>query len=327
MTDETRIDPRIVEAFDAAHDFGLADSLVMLCYVGSTSHNTYVPKDDPDSIDDVDIMGVAIPPLDYTLGLKTWEHWNFQRDELDVVIYSLDKFLRLLVKSNPNVLGTLWLRDEHYLLRRGAWASLVAGRYLFATRAAHGAFAGYANGQFKKMTAFDLQAQTDWERVNNILDRAGWTVEQIVTDSPTGMPSDPTLTKEELEWARVIGRKIHARHFQGYMGEKRKNLVKRYGYDCKNAAHLIRLLRMCVEFLGDGEMRVWRTTDAADIRAIKSGEWPLERVQEEAEQLFQRATLARDASPLPYEPDRNAVSALAVSLHAEFYDFARPAHV
>jgi len=32
--------------------------------------------------------------------------------------------------------------------------------------------------------------------------------------------------------------------YQGYMGDKRKKLVSKYGYDCKNAAHLIRLLNM-----------------------------------------------------------------------------------
>jgi len=32
--------------------------------------------------------------------------------------------------------------------------------------------------------------------------------------------------------------------FSGYMGEKRKALVKKFGYDVKHASHLIRLLRM-----------------------------------------------------------------------------------
>ena len=35
----------------------------------------------------------------------------------------------------------------------------------------------------------------------------------------------------------------HGAH-QGYMGEKRKEIVARYGYDTKNAAHLVRLLRV-----------------------------------------------------------------------------------
>ena len=36
---------------------------------------------------------------------------------------------------------------------------------------------------------------------------------------------------------------------KGYMGAKRKELVAKHGYDTKNAAHLIRLLRMGIEFM------------------------------------------------------------------------------
>jgi len=42
------------------------------------------------------------------------------------------------------------------------------------------------------------------------------------------------------------------------MGKKRRELVMRVGYDSKNAAHLIRLLRMGIEFLTEGTMYVER---------------------------------------------------------------------
>lgn len=53
-------------------------------------------------------------------------------------------------------------------------------------------------------------------------------------------------------------RKLHREHFSGYMGEKRKAMVRKYQYDVKNAAHLIRLLRMGTEFLTTGELQVYR---------------------------------------------------------------------
>lgn len=316
------IDPRIIEAFNSSHDFRLEDSCIMLALIGSTSHNTYVPKEDPNSIDDVDYMGVLIPPLKHTLGLGGFEHWTFMQDELDVVIYSLEKFMRLLVKSNPNVLGTLWLKPEFYIVNRATWKRVVVKRSLFATRAAHGSFAGYANGQLKKMTSFDLQAQEDWDRVNDYLRRAGWTLEQVLRNEHTEMPADPTLHKDSIEWMRVMAKRIHARHFQGYMGEKRKALVKKYGYDCKNAAHLIRLLRMCIEFLETGEINVWRDgADGAEIRAIKAGQWSLIQVQDEAERLFQIANDARDKSQLPYGPNIEAISEVLVDTQMMHYGY------
>jgi uncharacterized protein len=101
--------------------------------------------------------------------------------------------------------------------------------------------------------------------------------------------------------------------FKGYMGDKRKALVEKHGYDTKNAAHLIRLLRAGIEFLRDGEMNVQRY-DAAELLAIKHGEWSLEKIKAEAERLFRRAEDAYDTSPLPARPDRERVSRLCVQI-------------
>lgn len=56
------------------------------------------------------------------------------------------------------------------------------------------------------------------------------------------------------------------------MGQKRRELVRRVGYDAKNAAHLIRLLRMGIEFLTEGTLHVERAdaTELLDIGASNS---------------------------------------------------------
>ena len=100
---------------------------------------------------------------------------------------------------------------------------------------------------------------------------------------------------------------------QGYMGDKRKRIVEQFGYDTKNAAHLIRLLRMGIEFLHDGEMRVDRGgLDATELLDIKHGTWTLEQVQAEAARLFARAEDAHDRSTLPLRPDRERVNELCL---------------
>ncbi len=104
----------------------------------------------------------------------------------------------------------------------------------------------------------------------------------------------------------------HGAH-KGYMGEKRKALVEQHGYDTKNAAHLIRLLRMGIEFLRDGEMNVHRH-DAPELLAIKHGEWPIDKVKSEAERLFRRAEDVYDRSTLPVGPNRAAINDLCVAL-------------
>ena len=79
----------------------------------------------------------------------------------------------------------------------------------------------------------------------------------------------------------------------------------------ENAAHLIRLLRMGIEFMKDGHLHV-RRTDAAELLHIKRGGWTLEQVKSEAEHLFKEAEEVYQSSPLPEKPDEEAINQLTV---------------
>jgi len=104
--------------------------------------------------------------------------------------------------------------------------------------------------------------------------------------------------------------------FEGYMGEKRRALVEKYGYDVKNAAHLIRLLRMGIEFLNEGELYVLRK-DAPLLLGIKTGGRSLDEGKREAERLVKRTEDAYDRSKLPNRPDMKKVNDLCVNLLSE----------
>lgn len=102
--------------------------------------------------------------------------------------------------------------------------------------------------------------------------------------------------------------------FEGYMGEKRKALVEKYGYDCKNAAHLIRLLRMGIEFLTEGYLYVERKHDAKQLLEIKNGEWSLDNVKKEADKLFKLCEYAYIRSPLPPKPDFDTINKVCMNI-------------
>jgi hypothetical protein len=101
--------------------------------------------------------------------------------------------------------------------------------------------------------------------------------------------------------------------FQGHMGDKRRQLVERFGYDCKNAAHLVRLLRMGIEFLKDGELHVLRE-DASQLLEIKRGEWTLEKVVAEADRLFATAEQSYLNSTLPSGVDNDKINKLSIKI-------------
>ncbi len=97
--------------------------------------------------------------------------------------------------------------------------------------------------------------------------------------------------------------------FNGYMGAKRKALVEKHGFDTKNAAHLVRIMRMGLEYLRTGTLTV-RRPDAAELVAIKRGEWSLTQVRDEAGRLFAQVDEAFATSPMPDEVDEAAVGEL-----------------
>jgi len=159
------------------------------------------------------------------------------------------------MKSNPNVLGLLWLPENFYLHIKPAGQTLIDNRNLFVSKQAYHSFSGYAYSQLKRMT--------------------------------------------HLSYA-------------GYMGVKRKALVDKFGYDTKNAAHCIRLFRMGIEFLTDGELHVVRE-DASQLIQIKQGQWPLSKVQREADKLFKKMEEAYINSKLPDKVNFDMVNELVIN--------------
>lgn len=223
----------------------IPEGTFLLGYVGSVAHGTHIPNTDPSSIDDKDIMGVAVGPMNCYHGLQNFEQKAVQHNEWDSVVYEVRKYFRLLLKQNPNVISLLWLNDNHYLHKSLYGKVLLDEKHLFSSKEAYHSFAGYANAQLHRMT--------HWK-------------------------------------------------FEGYMGEKRKKLVEEFGYDVKNAAHLIRLLRMAIEFLTDGKFVVYRS-DADELKDIKQGKWKLQEVKDESKKLFELAREAYVRSPLPPKPN------------------------
>lgn len=93
----------------------------------------------------------------------------------------------------------------------------------------------------------------------------------------------------------------------------RREYIEKYGYDVKAAAHLIRLLRMGVEFLRTGDLTV-RRPDVHDLLRVKQGLVPQDEVVAEAERLFGEAERALRESELPEEPDRDKAQLVLIDL-------------
>ncbi len=93
----------------------------------------------------------------------------------------------------------------------------------------------------------------------------------------------------------------------------RAELERKFGYDTKHAAHLVRLLRMALEALETGELQVKRK-DAHELRAIKDGAWSYEDLIDYAEKIGVAIKDAAVRSALPDQVERKFVDGLLLEI-------------
>lgn len=302
-----------------------------LAYRGSVAHGMYIPPTDENSIDDIDLMGFVFgQPEDY-FGLGEWGSRGtkeIKQGRYDVVLYEIRKAVSLLLQGNPNIMSMLWVDSAYRLVYQDPARILIQNRHLFVGKHVYNAFAGYAHQQMEKMESRDPAELREYIAVIAELKFRGTHPnhkgEQFPEpDRSIGECRDVANWDKERLLARLRSFQKKGENI-GYMGEKRKQLVLEHGYDAKNAAHLIRLLRMCVEFLKTGEMIVFRP-DAAELLDIKRGKWALDHIKAHATDLFAEAKAAKGASCLPDEPDRDKVEKLLVgilSIHSQSWELS-----
>ncbi len=137
----------------------------MLCVAGSRAHGLH--SDDSD----VDLRGVALPPKAILLGfvgrfdqadqpgdmnpflhrLTPAERAVVARSKLEGSVYALSKFARLAADCNPNLLETLFCRDQEVRLLTPLGQRLRDHRDRFLSCKAQHTFTGYALRQLQRI--------------------------------------------------------------------------------------------------------------------------------------------------------------------------------
>jgi len=133
--------------------FPYVDSLINLFVGGSELHGAKV-KD----TDDLDIYGVYLEPPELVLGLErqdfyVWSTAGDERrngpDDIDVCLYSLQKWAGLAAKGNPTALHFLFSRN--YAERPEPWKGVLDQREVFLSQQAATQFRGFAEAQVRRL--------------------------------------------------------------------------------------------------------------------------------------------------------------------------------
>lgn len=141
---ELAIRRKEVEDRLALTDEDLRPWICYRCQVGSRAFG--LASDDSDD----DIRGIYLPPARRHWSLfRLPEQLAFNAPDRDEVYWELEKFLKLALKANPNVLETLWtprvLHADEVALRLRAMRDVFLTRYLYKT------YSGYVLSQFRRM--------------------------------------------------------------------------------------------------------------------------------------------------------------------------------
>ncbi|WP_319456897.1 MULTISPECIES: DNA polymerase beta superfamily protein [unclassified Mycobacterium] len=124
---------------------------VLLTQVGSGLHGVHTPDQD-----DRDEMGVCIEPPEVMLGHDRFDLYEFRSQaqhvrsgpgDLDLNVYGLSKFTKLLAAGNPMVLMLLFAPRSEVVRIRWPGIDLRERRDMFISRAAGARFLGYLERQ------------------------------------------------------------------------------------------------------------------------------------------------------------------------------------
>jgi hypothetical protein len=152
---------------------------ILRTVVGSGVHGIAIA-----GTDDHDEMGVYVEPPEYVIGLRASAPHYVHRTQpeghrsgpgdVDLVMYSLRKYLHLAAKGNPTVLLPLFAPDDALLATTKLGSELRAMRTKFLSQQAGHRFLGYMHGQRERMLGGGKQ-----NRLPNrpeLIDRYGYDV-------------------------------------------------------------------------------------------------------------------------------------------------------
>ncbi|MBI3632453.1 MAG: nucleotidyltransferase domain-containing protein [Candidatus Vogelbacteria bacterium] len=305
---------------------------------GSHAYRTNTPDSD------MDLRGVAIPPEPYFLGFHSIFEQNIvgqNGSDEDTVIYDIRKFFKLAVDCNPNVIELLYVPDRCIQFATTIGEKILANRDLFLSQKAKFKFSGFAMAQMKRM-----KTHRGWllSPPNHEPTRAEYGLGPNPELSPVVREAIKLLIKSNIDLSRILKeeaveaykkeRAYHNSvetwsHFLKWRSERnpaRAKLEAKFGYDTKDAMHLVRVMRMAKEIILTGKVLVERP-DREELLAIKHGAWKYEEILGWADKHDTEINEIYDDPArncvLPHTANMNKLENLCVELNKEFLDFKK----
>ena len=312
----------------------LKDKLILVGLGGSYAYGTNGEGSD------VDIRGVALNSKADLLGMSHFD--TYVDPNTDTTIYGVNKFFRLLMDCNPNIIELLGLNPEDYLYVTPVGKKIIDNRDLFLSQRAYYSFGGYAYAQLKRIqnaTARDSLGDEDRERhilhsiekqIENIdkdFSREGGDIRLYIDDAVTDGHTkeifmDGTFSHYPLRGFNMRFNSMN-QVCKDYDHVDHRNRKKDEKHLCKHAGHLVRLLQMATEILNGEGIRTKRYDDNLElILDIRHGKYIdngvmtpeffqiVDEHQKKLDEAFANTTL-------PKKPDVKKIEELLIEINEE----------
>jgi uncharacterized protein len=220
--------------------------------------------------DDHDEMGVCIEPVELVVGLQHFEQYEFRTAE-DRARHDPEADQRYQGKTPPSQPGDTDL--VIYSLRKYA------------------ALASAGNPSILVLMFAEPVVETQW----------GYRLRKEKDMFASREAGKRFLGYLKAQRERMLGTR-------GQMRVTRTELVEKYGYDTKYAAHAIRLGIQGIEYISTGKIALPMELKAREACLdVKRGRFDFQDVIDSIEELEEELKVQIDKSPLPKQPDRKRI--------------------
>lgn len=277
------------------------DNPDLLIMAGSRLYGTSTPESDHD------YRGFVVPPFEYLTGLGRFEY-RIIRDP-DTIIYSLQRFIELLIMGDPICYEILFAPETNIIERTAIGGILFRNRELFSCKRFARRIGGYAQSEWRKVTGTQL---VPIKRTPN---------EDEVVEDIRAVFHPQKEEMDEIIRLLFLQHPRETRSARRKLRTKRKAQIERYGYCTSSACHTIRLLGQLRELMQTGKLTFPRP-QAKRLLMIKRGKLPFERVEELYEDAKTRADQAVENTCLPTNAPIKQIQTMyhEIVAHTIYYD-------
>ena len=312
----------ILDEMDLSGCPWVKDNLIFLTLAGSRSYGTHTETSD------YDYRGICIPPTDYFMGLKSFDQAECRRT--DTTIYSIKKFIKLLIDCNPNIIELLFANEENIVYKHPIMDVLLNDKEFWLSKRAKNTFLGYATSQLKRIEGHKKWIDNPVEEPKRgtwgiAMDKSQLNALRIFANHELlnmGLSEHyVTVLREEQKYATEMQNYKNYKQWMDHRNETRAALEALAGYDTKHAMHLIRLLNMALEIAMHKNINVKRP-DADFLREIRNGKYDYEWIIKYAELREWRVKKEFEESDLKDRVDVNKASNILWNMVMNFHSMS-----